>query len=109
MVYAAVILSFMGAVHWGVAMAGTDQQRGKHFIASVVPALIAWSALLLPQSLALLILLTGFIGLYAYDRSVEDNTVITWLVHPNAHEANCYRGILPGGCISLGRRALIHQ
>ena len=69
--YAAVILSFMGAVHWGVAMAGTDQQRSKHFIASVVPALIAWPALLLPQSLALLILLTGFIGLYAYDRSVE--------------------------------------
>lgn len=69
--YGAVILSFMGAVHWGVAMANKDQQQGKFFISSVLPALIAWSALLLAQSLALVILLAGFIGLYSYDRSVE--------------------------------------
>jgi hypothetical protein len=69
--YGAVILSFMGAVHWGVAMANKDQQQGKFFISSVLPALIAWPALLLAQSLALVILLAGFIGLYTYDRSVE--------------------------------------
>lgn len=69
--YGAVILSFMGAVHWGVAMANKDQQQGKFFITSVLPALIAWPALLLAQSLALAILLAGFIGLYTYDRSVE--------------------------------------
>ncbi|MGB5766955.1 MAG: DUF3429 domain-containing protein, partial [Arenicellales bacterium] len=40
-------------------------------ISSVLPALIAWPALLLAQSLALVILLAGFIGLYTYDRSVE--------------------------------------
>jgi hypothetical protein len=68
--YAAVILSFMGAVHWGVAMAGADQQKGRYFVASVVPALLAWPALLLPHAFALVIVLTGFIGLYAYDRSV---------------------------------------
>ena len=69
--YGAVILSFMGAVHWGVAIANKDQQQGKFFITSVLPALIAWPALLLAQSLALAILLAGFIGLYTYDRSVE--------------------------------------
>ena len=69
--YGAVILSFMGAVHWGVAMASKDQQRGSYIIASVIPALIAWLALLLPHSLALGLLLAGFIGLYGYDRSVE--------------------------------------
>ena len=69
--YGAVILSFMGAVHWGVAMANKDQQQGKFFISSVLPALIAWPALLLAQPLALVILLAGFIGLYTYDRSVE--------------------------------------
>ena len=69
--YGAVILSFMGAVHWGVAMANKDQQQGKFFISSVLPALIAWTALLLAQPLALVILLAGFIGLYTYDRSVE--------------------------------------
>jgi hypothetical protein len=69
--YGAIILSFMGAVHWGAAMASTDQQRGRYFIASVMPALLAWPALLLPHTLALVILLAGFIGLYVYDRSVE--------------------------------------
>jgi len=69
--YGAVILSFMGAVHWGVAMANKDQQQGKFFISSVLPALIAWTALLLAQPLALVILLAGFIWLYTYDRSVE--------------------------------------
>jgi hypothetical protein len=74
--YAAVILSFMGAVHWGVAMSSTDQQRGKVFIASVIPALIAWPALLLSQPLAMSVLLSGFIGLYAYDRSVEKSQAL---------------------------------
>ena len=69
--YGAIILSFMGAVHWGAAMASTDQQRGSYIIASVIPALLAWPALLLPHTLALVILLAGFIGLYVYDRSVE--------------------------------------
>ena len=69
--YGAVILSFMGAVHWGAAMVNTDQQRGGYILASVIPALLAWPALLLPHSLALALLLAGFIGLYVYDRSVE--------------------------------------
>ena len=69
--YGAVILSFMGAVHWGVAMARKDQHRDNYFIASIIPALIAWAALLLTQAMALVILLVGFIGLYVYDRSVE--------------------------------------
>lgn len=69
--YGAVILSFMGAVHWGVAMVSTDQHRDNYFIASIIPALIAWPALLLAQAMALIILLAGFIGLYVYDRSVE--------------------------------------
>jgi hypothetical protein len=68
--YAAIILSFMGAVHWGVAMASADQQKGRYFVASVVPALVAWPAMLLPHALALVVVLAGFIGLYAYDRSV---------------------------------------
>ena len=42
--YGAIILSFMGAVHWGAAMASTEQQRGSYIIASVIPALLAWPA-----------------------------------------------------------------
>ncbi len=41
--YAAIILSFMGAVHWGMAMAQKDQSIKPFQLAvSVIPALIAW-------------------------------------------------------------------
>ena len=79
--YGAVILSFMGAVHWGVAMASSDPNRGKYFIASVIPALVAWPALLVATQLAMIILLIGFIGLYVYDRSVEQSQVLAaWYI-----------------------------
>ncbi len=51
--YAVIILSFMGAIHWGVAMSNTEQHNGQYFIASVIPALSAWLALLIPHSYAL--------------------------------------------------------
>ena len=39
-IYGAVILSFVGAVHWGLAMAGG--RRPVWFVWSVMPALYAW-------------------------------------------------------------------
>jgi len=69
--YAAIILSFMGAIHWGVAMAGDEIDSAKYYVASVIPALLAWIALLLPQTMALSLLLSGFIGLLIYDSKVE--------------------------------------
>ncbi|RXU10950.1 DUF3429 domain-containing protein, partial [Pseudomonas syringae] len=47
--YGAVILSFVGALHWGFAMTAQDikaEQRSGRFIWSVIPALIAWIATL---------------------------------------------------------------
>ena len=69
--YAAIILSFMGAIHWGVAMSNTEQHNGQYFIASVIPALSAWVALLIPNSYAIILLIIGFIVLILYDWSVE--------------------------------------
>ena len=68
--YAAVILAFMGAIHWGVAMVNNADPSARHFIVSVIPALLGWLALQLPQLLALVVLLCGFIGLFIYDRAV---------------------------------------
>ena len=65
--YGAVILSFMGAVHWGVAMTYDEENRSKYFIASVIPVLAAWPALFAPETLAFIILIVGFILLIAYD------------------------------------------
>ena len=69
--YAAVILAFMGAIHWGAAMAGKQGLRARYFVASVIPALVAWTTLLMPQSIALLVLLAGFVSLYAFDRATS--------------------------------------
>ena len=69
--YAAIILSFMGAIHWGIAMSRSEDQNGKYFIASVIPGLSAWVALLLPQRYAIILLMIGFIALIIYDWSVE--------------------------------------
>ena len=73
--YTAIILAFMGAIHWGLAMAvgtvrddsitGAPLQLGL----SVIPALIGWTAVSfgLPATFALPVLLLAFIGLYLAD------------------------------------------
>ena len=61
--YGAVILSFVGALHWGVAMIATKLTPGQRrwaFVWSVVPALIAWPASVLAGSGGALMLVLGF-------------------------------------------------
>ena len=62
--YAAIILSFVGALHWGMAMtlSGiTPNKRHSLYVWSVVPALIAWACLSLPHSYALGLLIATFL------------------------------------------------
>ena len=66
--YGAVILSFMGAVHWGLAMHGDYPGRDRQLAMSVLPALVAWGALMLPAFAAFPILLVSFSVLNAADR-----------------------------------------
>jgi hypothetical protein len=67
--YGACILSFMGGVQWGLAVAakpeGTDAIR--RYGASVLPALIAWAGLYVGAQTGLLLLALGFAVLLAYD------------------------------------------
>lgn len=67
-IYAALILSFLGAIHWGVAIALNndldESASNKLFIYSVVPSLCAWFSFLL--SLKLTLLLLALIVLLAY-------------------------------------------
>ncbi len=86
-VYGAAILSFVGALHWGFAMALrglTAPQRAACFVWSVVPALVAWVACIasiallvptdasdhLPPGVAPALLVAGFCVHYARDRSL---------------------------------------
>lgn len=59
--YGAVILSFLGGIRWGLTMATADPpgMLGPLF-ASTVPALLGWSALLVPSSTGLVMLALGF-------------------------------------------------
>jgi hypothetical protein len=59
--YGAVILSFLGGVHWGFALGGTKQPEAEafRFIGGVAPSLLAWPALLLPGTLSCLVLALG--------------------------------------------------
>ena len=69
--YGAVILSFIGALHWGVAMSapGLDAVvRRRAFVWSIVPALLAWPASLLAGSVAPLLLVLGFVVHFVMDK-----------------------------------------
>jgi hypothetical protein len=62
--YGAVILSFVGALHWGFAMTVSNLDaaiRRRAFVWSVIPALLAWPAAVLGNSSAALILGLGFV------------------------------------------------
>lgn len=75
MAYGAVILSFVGALHWAFAMVLRDlspSQRRHRYIWSTIPALVAWPALLLPTHFAVLLLVAGFAAHYLQDRRLAD-------------------------------------
>jgi hypothetical protein len=69
--YAAVILAFVGALHWGAAMMAAAAPRRDQWLASlwsVTPALVAWTALQLPTRTGLAVMAGTFVLQYAMDR-----------------------------------------
>jgi hypothetical protein len=69
--YGAVILSFVGALHWGVAMVVPQAGSTFLYLWSVVPSLLAWVALLaatagLPGG-AVVLMVAGFAAHYGMD------------------------------------------
>lgn len=79
MAYAAVILSFMGAVHWGLAMAQGDAGNWRRLGLSVLPALAGWLAMMIPNDLGLLLLALGFVGVFFADlRSIARGRAPGW-------------------------------
>lgn len=69
--YGAIILSFVAALHWAFAMTLqrlNNCQRNHIFVWSIVPPLVGWLALLLPPLFGHLLLTSGFISHYWFDR-----------------------------------------
>ena len=67
LLYASLILAFMGAIHWGLAMLQTNKNYQRQLLFSVVPALIAWFALFLPEILNYSVLIIMFALLCLFD------------------------------------------
>lgn len=64
--YGAIILTFIGGVHWGMEM--SRQGRGwLLYTSGICPSLVAVVAILLPFHFALMALAIGFGGLLAFD------------------------------------------
>jgi hypothetical protein len=68
--YGASILSFLGAIHWGLAMRDAAGQDKAMLAWGVVPSLSAWLALLLPGASGLLLLAALLWICFAVDRVV---------------------------------------
>jgi hypothetical protein len=71
--YGAVILSFVGAIWWGLVTASPASfDKTLFYLWSVVPALVGWFATLIGPDLGVLLLGLGFLLQWALD---------AWLVH----------------------------
>jgi len=83
--YSAVILCFVGALHWGVALVHPemgDRERALLTAWSVVPALVAWIALALPPLVGMLLMLTMFIVQLVADHVlVRHFSVTPWFLY----------------------------
>jgi hypothetical protein len=65
--YSAVILSFMGAIHWGLAMRDEGVSSPLQLGLSVVPPLVGWVALALSPTMSFVVLIIAFSVLYVAD------------------------------------------
>jgi hypothetical protein len=69
--YGAVILAFLGAVHWGLALAapGDAAAARTRLVLGVMPSLIAWVALIAPNWIGFGVLVAGFAATWAAEEA----------------------------------------
>ena len=79
--YGASILSFLGAIHWGLLMCHTTSHQSKKLLVwGVIPSLLAWIALLLNPIAGLYLVAAGLWSCFAVDRVVYSRVgVQMWL------------------------------
>ncbi|KAI6037914.1 hypothetical protein EDC04DRAFT_2570570 [Pisolithus marmoratus] len=94
--YGAVLLSFLGALHWGMEIAGYGGYKGyRRLCLGVAPAIVAWSTITLEPMSALLCQWLGFVGLwYADNRATAAGWTPVWY-----SQYRFYLSLLVGTCI----------
>ncbi|UFZ01688.1 DUF3429 domain-containing protein [Bradyrhizobium ontarionense] len=65
--YGAVILSFLGAVHWGLAVQAPALANWPRMTWGVTPALVGWTALALPAVSSLVLLTSALLAALIVD------------------------------------------
>lgn len=70
MSYGAVILAFLGAVHWGLVLRQPAAAPRALLVWGVVPSLVGWTALAFGPPLAHGVMMLGFLAAFLADRRV---------------------------------------
>ena len=74
--YGAVILSFLGGVHWGVALAPNATRQKRLLVMGVVPSLVGWGSLALPYDQSLVVQIAGFGFFWLYENRALGERVL---------------------------------
>ena len=102
--YGAVILSFLGAVHWGLALRASLEEAAAawpRLALGVLPALVGWVALLLPVRPGLLLLAAALVAVAA----VETAATRRGLMPPGYLGLRWPLSLGAGACLLLGALA----
>lgn len=91
-IYAAVIVTFIGGVHWGLAMQASktsndrdDQLIRNQLIFSVAPSLIAWLAVVVAQSYSLIIIALCFVTFWYIEKTIFSKALENWYTKLRNH------------------------
>ena len=74
--YGAVILSFLGGVHWGLILRDRPVEAVRPLTMAVLPSLAGWSTLLLPFEQAVAVQVACFGGFWLYEHRVLGAAVL---------------------------------
>lgn len=105
--YGAVILSFVGALHWGFAMALPGMAlalRRNAFVWSVVPPLLAWPAVMLEPQLGAPLLIAGFLAHLWQDHRLAGQVPLPAWYLPLRRQLS----IVACVCLALGAFSVSH-
>jgi hypothetical protein len=101
--YGAVILSFLGAVHWGMLLRRPDPPVASRLLSGVLPALAGWIALLLPGRIGLALLVVAFGSFWLYEhRALPDGWLPAAYMRLRRNLSLAVCALLALGLIALG-------
>ena len=78
--YAALVISFLGGIYWGLAARQTEPES-QHFVVGVIPSVVAWIGVLMPPYSGLVVHGAMLVVGYLIDRRYYPQLgVAPWLV-----------------------------